>query len=83
MRIDNIGRGEKGKRVEIGDIVLFFSYKTLVGFKTPRDGVVCCENIWGSVTGGHLNCIEPDHSLRLDPPTFMIKVDKLMGRFKY
>lgn len=82
MFINNVGRGDKGKVVKVGNISLFFSYKTLVAFETPEDGLICCENVWGSTTGGHLNIIEPDHSLRYDPPSFMKRVEKLEERFK-
>lgn len=82
IKLHSFGRGDKGKTVVIGDINLFFSYETLVAFKTPEDGLVCCENVWGSTTGGHLNIIEPNHSLRYDPPSFMTRAEKLLERFK-
>ena len=73
----SIGRGNKGLAVEIGNLILYFSYDTLVAFKSPENGLVCCDNIWGSTTGNHLNSIEPDHDKRYDYPSFMAKVEEL------
>ena len=44
--------------VEIGDLELYFSYETCVGFRTSKTGLVVSENIWGSTTGKHLNWLD-------------------------
>lgn len=45
-------------RVEIGGATLWFSYETLVAFRTPSSGLVVRRNAWGPTTGKHLNMIE-------------------------
>lgn len=44
--------------VEIGDLELYFSYETCVGFRTRKEGLVVSENIWGTTTGKHLNWLD-------------------------
>ncbi len=44
------------KLVSVGDLDLYFSYRTCVAFRW-RGQLVCCENIWGKTTGRHLNQI--------------------------
>jgi hypothetical protein len=75
--INKIGRGDKGTEIAIGNITVYFSYNTIVAFETPEHGLICCENIWGSTTGNHLNSIEPDHDARYDPGTFKGKLEEL------
>ena len=70
-------RGNKGHVVSIGNMDFYFSYSTIVAFRTPKHGLICCENIWGSTTGNHLNNIEPDHDLRYDPATFKSKLEEV------
>jgi hypothetical protein len=41
----------------IGPVDIYFSYKTIVGFRSPRTGLVLSENLWGPTTGKHLNFI--------------------------
>lgn len=43
--------------VTIGKLELFFSYKTVIAFRTPETGLVLSKNIWGPTTGKHLNLI--------------------------
>lgn len=75
-------RGCYGNMVSIGNIDLFFSYKTVVAFRTLEDGLICCENVWGSTSGGHLNKIA-DKEDRLSRSEFLAKLDKLVEtRFK-
>ena len=48
----------------------YFSYNTLVAFRSNKTGLVVMENYWGSTTGKHLNWINRDHSIRVDEDTF-------------
>jgi len=49
----------------------WFSYKTLIAFKSKKFGVmVIHENNWGPTTGKHLNHIDRDKSKRVDHITF-------------
>jgi len=43
--------------VELGMIDLYFSYQTVVAFRSPDTGLVISENNWGPTTGKHLNAI--------------------------
>jgi hypothetical protein len=40
--------------VTIGEITLYFSYETCVGFHHASTGTVLSENIWSRTTGKHL-----------------------------
>jgi hypothetical protein len=50
--------------------VFWYSYKTLVAFKTLSGERVVRENTWGPTTGKHLNAIDPDKSKRVDEARF-------------
>lgn len=41
--------------IELGDVTIYYSYKTVIGFYTPKHGLVASENVWGTTTGKHLN----------------------------
>jgi hypothetical protein len=43
--------------IELGVLDLYFSYRTIVAFRTPDDGLVVSENLWKQTTGKHLNQI--------------------------
>lgn len=55
----------------------YFSYKTLVAFRSPQTGLVCRENDWNTTTGKHLNWIQPDHKVRVNRDTFFKELEKL------
>jgi len=48
----------------------YFSYKTLVAFRSLKTGLVCRKNEWGVTTGKHLNWIQPDHKARVSSEEF-------------
>ena len=50
--------GAHSLQVQIGNLELCFSYRTVVAFSTPATGLRVCENVWGSTTGKHLNWID-------------------------
>lgn len=43
--------------VTVGDVTVWFSYRSPVGFMSPGTGRVVRENDWGPTTGRHLNWI--------------------------
>lgn len=45
-------------RVDIGDLTVWFSYRTPVGFHHPETGTVVRENDWSNTTGRHLTEID-------------------------
>ena len=56
--LEKYGRGSNGTRVELNGKTQWYSYKTLVGFRHPKRGLVVHQNDWGTTTGGHLNNID-------------------------
>lgn len=82
-----VSEGSKMKALSFTDTdgnVFYFSYKTLIGFYSNATNTYYArENIWGSTTGRHLNCIEPDKSKRLSKDEFYKMLElELGGRFK-
>jgi hypothetical protein len=51
--------------VDIGPLRLYFSYKTIVAFRTPESGLNCSTNKWSKTTGRHIAFIEEDPEKRL------------------
>lgn len=43
--------------IQFGTLTLWYSYATLIAFRTPATGLVVSENLWGSATAKHLNAI--------------------------
>ena len=63
--------GSHTQQVSIGDLDLYFSYDTVVAFRTPQGGFFVRENDWGPTTGKHLNWIDGgDKKGRLSPGEF-------------
>ena len=69
-------------QVNIGPVEFYFSYSTLVAFRTPKDDLVCSENIWGNTTGKHLNWIEPDKKQRVTHDEFEKRANRLLDRYR-
>ncbi len=42
----------------VGDLDVYFSYKTPVAFRHPMTGLIVRSNEWGPTTGKHLNAID-------------------------
>src|SRR3972149_2372874 len=66
--------------VSIGQITVYFSYKTPVAFETPH-GLVCSENVWSTTTGKHLNWIEPDKTKRVSNLEFERRFSDVVAQF--
>lgn len=68
--------------VTIGDVELWFSYRTLIAFRTPTScGTIVRENDWGPTTGRHLNYL-CDKSERVSNGEFAQLVGQHLGAFK-
>lgn len=87
-RIESYGRyssdnyGAHTLRVHIGDVTLWFSYKTLVAFSSPDTGRVVSENCWGPTTGKHLTWIDGGNKKdRLGRDEFEQKWKEVAERF--
>ena len=70
--------GLNSLRVDIGELVLYFSYKTVIAYRYKGDFQIR-ENIWGQTTGRHLNAINSDKSIRISGEKFN---EKLTGILK-
>jgi hypothetical protein len=69
--------------VSFGGITFWFSYRTIIAFQTPDDGIVVSENNWSVTTGKHLNYIEDDKKRRVPYSEFADRLDRvldLMGK---
>lgn len=75
---DNYG---SSRAVNIGDLTLYFSYKTVVAFSYKGEETIM-KNYWNVVTGRHLNCIDDNHKIRIDRNEFDIKLNKLLKKLK-
>ena len=58
MRLPEISVDGKFTRVDIGPLVVWYSYATMVAFSVIGQGKVVSENRWGVQTGKHLNAID-------------------------
>ena len=66
--------------LDMPSIRLYYSYDTIVAYSCAGDGLVVCENVWGTTTGKHLNWIHPDHSRRLDRNEFEDKLYSALSK---
>lgn len=67
--------------VSIGGIDLYYSYKTIVAYREPQDGLVVSENDWGPTTGKHLNAIDGGYKRgRLLREDFIKKLEAMLER---
>ncbi len=68
--------------VSIGNLDLYFSYKTIVAFATPGVLVVC-QNVWSKTTGRHLNCIDDrNKDARLPLGEFKQELEVVLRKYK-
>lgn len=65
-------------RVYLGNLVLWFSYETIVAFHVPGQPRVVSENIWSQTTGRHLNEISPNKASRVPHDEFTAKLGQVM-----
>jgi len=56
--------------VTIGNLTLYFSYNTIVGFE-DNSKIVCSKNAWSKTTGKLLNKIEENKNKRLEYEEFL------------
>ena len=74
---------DKMTTISIGDYRLYFSYETLVGIKLLGEFTIVHTNIWGSVTGKHLNSIPGIHTRVNSEVFFMVNKtveERLIGK---
>lgn len=60
-------------------IDFYYSYQTLVAFRTPEHGLTVCKNTYSNTTGKHLNWIDGGNkATRLDREEFEELLQKAM-----
>lgn len=69
--------GENALAVQIGELTVYFSYETVVAFRSPKTGLVVSENVWSTTTGKHLNAIGPK-DMRIDNEEFQILLNETL-----
>ena len=63
--------GSHCQAISIGCLTLWFSYNTVIAFKTNGHLPRVIQNYWSTTTGRHLNCIDGGNKKeRLDAETF-------------
>lgn len=70
ITIDTYACGDNNRVVTIGELKLYFSYKTVIAFECTEHGMIASENIWGRTSGSHLNIIAPNEDRRIDRNEF-------------
>lgn len=66
--------------VDLGEIEIFYSYKTIVAYRDACDGLVCSENVWTTTTGKHLTWIQPDKKARVKNEVFEGMLKEALAR---
>jgi len=72
--------GSHTQRIEVGNLTLWFSYDTVIAFRTPNAGFFIHENVWGPTTGKHLNWIDPNKKRRLKAEDFDSRLDATLKK---
>ena len=68
--------------VQIGELTLWFSYKTCVAFMAPGTGRKVSENYWGSTTGKHINSIDGNNKkARLKSDEFEAELSSILKKY--
>lgn len=82
IRLENLGTVNKNC-VTLGDLTIWFSYETPVGYKCRSSSPVVRENEWGPTTGKLLKLLEPDHNKRVSGAEFMKGLDAILAKIKF
>jgi hypothetical protein len=67
----------KATTISMGNLTIYVSYETVVGFYTPKTGTVFTENVWGPTTGKHLSHFGSDKASRIDRTKFLKMLEKI------
>ena len=67
--------------VSIGELDLYFSYKTIVAFRAPGMKLVVRENIWGPTTAKHLKAIDGGNKeARIPGEKFEVMLEEMLEK---
>lgn len=62
----------------LGDLTIWFSYRTPIGFMFPGEGRVVRVNEWGPTTGKHMNKIDDgDKTSRINGEEFTARLSAI------
>lgn len=68
--------------LNLGNISLYYSYRTIIAFHTIDEGLVVCSNEWGPTTARHLNLIDGGNvEDRIDYDEFQDKLYSALERY--
>lgn len=70
--------GAHSLAIQIGNLTLYFSYNTVIAFRTPETGLVVSVNQWGPTTGKHLNRIMDNKNFRIPRAEFEAKLQNML-----
>lgn len=71
--------GKQGRAIDIGTLTFYYSYSTLVAFRSKKQGLVVRKNEWGTVTGLHLNEVDRHNKgNRVDCKEFLKKLYEVL-----
>lgn len=70
------------RAVTIGDLILYYSYNTVVAFRDGNKPLVISQNIWSNTTGRHLNWINPDKTVRIPNDEFEDTLSRTLRQYK-
>lgn len=59
------------RTVRFVNATLYFSYNTLIAYKLLDKPLRIRKNDWGPTTGGHLNTVSKDKSIRMQSDNFI------------
>lgn len=66
-------------RVSFSGLDIYYSYNTVIAFRTLKTGLIVSSNQWGITTGKHLNAIDGgDKKSRYDRETFEAKLNEVL-----
>ena len=77
---DNSNYGNHTLMVDMGAFKLYYSYETIVAFESISGGLICSKNLWGTTTGKHLGCIQPDKKKRLNGSDFDRELKEMLSK---
>jgi hypothetical protein len=69
--------------VVIGELTLWFSYRTVIAAHAPGFGRIVTENYWSATTGKHLNSIDGGNKKdRLKSDEFDVALTKMLLKYR-
>ena len=82
MHYSSDNYGVHSRALMIGNLTLFFSYNTVIGFQYDGEQYYC-ENTFSRTTGKHLSVLCPDKTKRMKQVAFQRLLDKALSDFKW